>query len=205
MTDFHDFKGAAKPLDDIDLPRIGHQIGVGEDEIHALMDVEAPGSGFDSQGRPKALFEPHKFYWGLTGAQRQVAINQRLAYPKWGMARYPTDSYPRINAARAINEEAALKATSWGRSQVLGENHLALGYETASDMVLAFMADEETHIQGMVDFIKANHIDDDLRAHRWATVARVYNGPGYAVNRYDTKLAAAFAKWQKIRDTPFNP
>lgn len=39
------FKGRAKRLDDVDLPRIGHQIGVGEDEIHAFMDVEAAGSG----------------------------------------------------------------------------------------------------------------------------------------------------------------
>ena len=29
----------AKPLDDIDLPLLGHAIGVGEDELHALMEV----------------------------------------------------------------------------------------------------------------------------------------------------------------------
>jgi len=45
------FKGAARRLDDIDLPRIGHLIGVGEDELHAVIDVEARGSGFDSLGR----------------------------------------------------------------------------------------------------------------------------------------------------------
>lgn len=33
------FKGEAKRLDDLDLPRIGARIGVGEDEIHALDDV----------------------------------------------------------------------------------------------------------------------------------------------------------------------
>lgn len=42
------FKGAAKRLDDIDLPRIGNRIGVDEDEIHAVREVEAAGSGFDS-------------------------------------------------------------------------------------------------------------------------------------------------------------
>ena len=200
-----DFIGAAKPIDDIDLPKIGHQIGVGEDEIHAVMDVEAPGSGFDKLGRPKALFEPHKFYWGLTGAERQTAIARRLAYPKWGQAKYPMDSYPRIKAAMLINQEAALKATSWGRGQVLGANHLALNYPTATAMVMAFLEDEEAHIQGMVDFIKANHIDDDMRTHNWAIFARVYNGPGYATHGYHTRLAAAFAKWKKIRDTPFIP
>ena len=52
------FTGRAKRLEDIDLPRIGHEIGVGEDEIHAIIDVEAAGSGFDSKGRVKAAVLP---------------------------------------------------------------------------------------------------------------------------------------------------
>ena len=55
------FRGKAKRLDDIDLPRIGARIGVGEDEMHAILDVEAAGSGFDAQDRIKMLFEPHVF------------------------------------------------------------------------------------------------------------------------------------------------
>ena len=31
---------------------------------------------------------------------------------------------------------------------------------------------------------------------------RGYNGKGFAANGYDKKLAAAFAKWQRIKDTP---
>ncbi|WP_245477717.1 MULTISPECIES: hypothetical protein [unclassified Mesorhizobium] len=46
------FKGAAKRITDLDIPRIGATIGVGEDEIHVFMDVEAAGSGFDRSGRP---------------------------------------------------------------------------------------------------------------------------------------------------------
>ena len=49
MTNFNGFKGAAKRIEDIDLPRLGVQIGVGEDELHAFMDAETRGSGFDSQ------------------------------------------------------------------------------------------------------------------------------------------------------------
>ena len=56
------FVGRAKRLDDLDIPAIGALIGVGEDEIHAFLDVEAAGSGFDKFSRPKMLFEPHVFY-----------------------------------------------------------------------------------------------------------------------------------------------
>ncbi len=65
----------------IDLPRVGHQIGVGEDEIHAFMDVEASGSGFDDRGRPKMLFEPRVFYRNLRGPKRDQAVKEGLAYP----------------------------------------------------------------------------------------------------------------------------
>lgn len=198
------FIGRAKRLEDLDIPRIGAIIGVGEDEIHAFMEVEAAGSGFDSQGRPKMLFEPHVFYRNLSGEQREEAVRRDLAYPRWGQQPYPRDSYPRLIEAMAINETAALKASSWGLGQILGENYSMVGYDTPQEMVIAFMDDEETHLEAMIRFVIAAGIDDDIRAHRWATVARVYNGPGYKKHNYDGRLAAAYRKWAGIPDTPWD-
>lgn len=198
------FKGRAKRLDDIDLPRIGAQIGVGEDELHAFMDVEAAGSGFDSQGRPKMLFEPHVFYRNLKGAKRDRAVKEGLAYAKW-RRNYPADSYPRLRAAIAIDGTAALKASSWGAGQILGENFAAAGYASPQAMVAAFMDDEENHVQAMVNFLKSKGLAKKLREHDWAGVARGYNGAGYKANAYDRKMAEAFAKWKKIRDTEWVP
>lgn len=199
------FIGTATPLANIDLPRIGHEIGVGEDEIHAVLDTETSGSGFDSQHRPKMLFEPHVFYRNLTGSIRTEAVNAGLAYAKWGMKPYPADSYPRLLRACQINEVAALKSASWGLGQILGENYIAAGFDDVRHMVTAFCDSEAAQLQGMVAFIKHNHLDDELRSHNWAAFARGYNGAGYAKNNYHTKLASAFAKWQKIKDTPFTP
>lgn len=199
------FKGSAKRLDDIDLPKIAQRIGCGEDHLHAIIEVETAGGGFDKEGRPRILFEPHIFFRLLSGAQRQAAVNKGLAYAKWGAKPYPKDSYPRLILAMQINPTAALKACSWGLGQIMGENHVAAGYDTVQEMVEAFAADEENHLNAMVSFIIANHLDDEIRAHNWAAFARGYNGPGYKKNAYDTKLAAAFAKWRKIKDTPYNP
>ena len=203
MTDWNDFKGEAKRLDDIDLPRIGATIGVGEDELHAFMDVEAAGSGFDAQGRPKMLFEPHVFYRNLSGKKRDQAVKAGLAYARWGTKPYPGDSYPRLARAMVIDETAAIKSASWGLGQVLGENHKMVGYATVKAMVLAFMDDEEKHLEAIVKFLVANHIDDDLRAHRWDVVARVYNGPGYAKNKYHKRMAERYRVWAGIPDTPW--
>lgn len=202
LTDWKDFKGAAKKLDDVDLPLLGRKIGVGEDELHAFMDVEAAGSGFDHLGRPKMLFEPHIFYTHLSGVELKKAISLSLAYRKWGTQPYPPDSYPVLIEAMKINESAALMSASWGLGQILGENYKLCKFNTVTEMVLAFMSDEEFHLRAMIDFLIANHIDDDLKAHRWAVVARMYNGPGYAKNQYDTRLALAYAKWARIKDTP---
>lgn len=215
MSVFGNFIGRAKRIDDIDIPRIAHRIGCGEDELHAVIDTETSGTGFDKLGRPKMLFEPHVFYRNLSGAERDEAVAAGLAYKTWGTQKYPADSYPRLNAAIEINETAALRASSWGLGQILGENHRSAGYASPQEMVLAFMDDEENHLDAMVDFIIASKLDDDLRALaalKRATLpsdcvpfVRVYNGSGYAKNNYHVKMANAHNKWRAIPDTPFLP
>lgn len=200
------FVGKATPLADIDLPRIGHTIDVGEDEIHAVIDVEASGGGFDKLKRPKMLFEPHVFFRNLTGVERTHAVSAGLAYAAWRPGIYPSDSYPRLSAAMAINETAALKAASWGLGQILGENFVAAGYESPQQMVLAFVeGGESEHLAAMVRFIVYNRLDDELRAHNWSGFARGYNGAQYAKHGYHTKLAARYAWWAKVPDTPWSP
>jgi hypothetical protein len=195
------FKGKAKPLDAWDFGDIGRRIGVGEDEIRAVVEVEAAGGGFDTQGRPKMLFEPHVFWRELGPDRRNVAANQGLAYPRWGEKSYPADSYPRLFAAIKIDRAAALRSASWGMGQIMGFNAKAAGYISAEEMVADFLDDEEKHLDAMVRFIVSESLDDDLRRHDWSGFARGYNGAGYAKHGYHTKLAAAYAKWAKRPDT----
>lgn len=200
MNFLNTFKGRAKPLDAWDYGRLGRLLAVGEDELRAVVEVECSGGGFDAQGRPKMLFEPHRFWRELGDAKRGVAANQGLAYPKWGTKPYPADSYPRLEAAMKIDRPAALRSASWGLGQIMGGNHKSAGYASAEAMVLDFLDDEEKHLMAMVKFILAEDLDDDLRRHDWSGFARGYNGPGYAKNGYHTKLAAAYAKWVKRPD-----
>lgn len=196
-----DFRGAAKRLDDIDIPRIAARISTGEDELRALMEVESRGHGFDKAGRPLILFEPHIFYRLLgKGAKRERAVSAGLAYPSWGQLPYPKDSYPRLIKAIEIDRVAALRSASWGLPQIMGDNFKAAGFSSVEEMVAAFCADEEHHVDAMVQFLKSSGLDDDLREHRWSALARGYNGPGYAKNAYHTRLAAAFARWEQKPD-----
>ncbi len=203
------FVGRAKRIDDVDLPRAGSLIGVGEDEIHAVLDVETRGGGFDRRGRPKMLFEPHIFWrelvakYGEGSPELRDAVRQGLAYKRWGAERYPRDSYPRLIEATKIDRDAALRSASWGLGQIMGFNASLAGYDSAAAMVADFLDDEDRHLTAMVRFIISAGLDDELRRHDWAGFARGYNGAGYRRNRYDEKLAERFAWWQGKPDTPF--
>jgi hypothetical protein len=200
------FRGKAKKIEDVDLPRIGHRIGVDEDVIHAVLDVESSGSGFDGLGRPKMLFEPHIFYRQLGGQldKQMQAVKEGLAYKSW-KRNYPAESYTRLAAAIKIDRAAAMRSASWGLGQIMGFNHGAAGYATVEDMVRAFMDDEEAHLEAMIQFIITNHLDDDLRRLDWAGFARGYNGAGYKQNSYHTRLAKRYAWWKRVPNTPWGP
>lgn len=198
------FKGAGKALDKYDIPQLAYRIGVSEDHLQAFLNVESRSTGFDRAGRPVILNEPHVFYRNLRGVERADAVAQGLAYRTWGEQPYPKssdDRYEWLRKAQLINSEAALKSCSWGSSQVLGENFSVVGFSSAEEMVKAFMDDEEEHVEAMVKFILANGIADDLRAGRWETVARIYNGPGYKKNNYHTKMAREYAKLTGVADS----
>lgn len=211
------FTGLAKKLDDIDLPLIGRTIGVGEDTIHAILDTETRGSGFDAFKRPTLLFEPHVFHRLLRAKGNQellmTAVHQGLAYPKWGEQPYPRESYSRMQAAYKLAPTEALMSGSWGLGQLMGFNFTMAGYKSPESMVSDFMLDEEYQLRGMVKFIVASGLDDELRSLDQAKTdaqlfaaargfARGYNGSGFEKNGYDTKLVSNIKRWRLIKDTP---
>ncbi len=187
------FVGTATRRTDGGVTAAAALIGCAVDALLADIQVEASSSGFDDERRPKALFEPHIFFRNLQGVTRDRAVSAGLAYPRWGTKPYPHDSYERIAAAMAIDEEAALRSTSWGLPQILGENHAAAGYPSAAAMVTAFVAGgEDEHLAAMAHFIVASpHMRAALVAKDWPSFARLYNGP--ATKGYDIRLAEAYA------------
>ncbi len=191
---FVNLKARAYTVDDVE--SAAREVGCEVAAFRAVVQVETGGRGFDGKGRVKALFEPHIFYRVLSGEKRRSAVASGLAYAKWGTRPYPADSYPRILAACRIDEERALQAASWGLSQILGLNHRAAGFSSASEMVEAFCVDEGVHLASMARFIVAKKLDGALKRKDWAAFAYGYNGPRYAVNAYDKALAQAYAHFK---------
>jgi hypothetical protein len=51
------------------------------------------------------------------------------------------------------------------------------------------------------EFVLDSRLDDELRDLRFADFARIYNGPAYKSNAYDTKMLAAYKKYQREEDS----
>lgn len=195
-----DFTGAARKLEPSEIDQIAADLGVEPAAFRAVITVEAAGSGFDKAGRPKALFERHHFYKHLKDAPglQANAEAEGLAYPKWGTKPYPKGSdavYAEIERACAIDEEAALLSTSWGLGQIMGSNYKLAGCASVEAMVSEACESEAGQVRQMASFIRNAGLQDELAAKNWAGFAKGYNGPQYAQNQYDQKLAAAYAKF----------
>lgn len=198
-----DFKGSAHKATPEEINQIAESMGVEPAAFRSVITVEAAGSGFDKAGRPKALFERHHFYKHLKDAPglQANAEAEGLAYAKWGTRPYPKGSdavYAEIERACAIDEEAALLSTSWGLGQIMGSNFKMVGCESVEAMVEEACESEAGQLRQMAAFIKSAGLLDELKAKNWAGFAKGYNGPSYAKNAYDVKLAQAYEKLSSV-------
>ena len=195
-----DFVGTAEPMQVGDIDKTAVDIGVEPAALRAVLSVETGGFGFDKSKRPKALFERHYFYKMLKDKpdELQRAVDAGLAYPKWGEKPYPKGSdavYAEIMAACEIDLDSALRSVSWGLGQIMGNNYKLAGCSSAQQMVEEAMVSEVNQLKHMASFIKSAGLLDELQRKDWAGFARGYNGPQYAVNKYDEKLATAYEKY----------
>jgi hypothetical protein len=188
------FEGKAKPLSEAGLNEAGKILKVGLPALWAVMTVETQGCGFLPDRRPLILFERHWFR-KLTDGQFDVTAPD-LSNPTWGgYGRAGAFQYERLERAIKLDRKAALESTSWGLGQVMGFNAVSVGFRGVEAMVKAMCTSEDAQFKGMIGFITANGLAKHLRSGDWAQFARMYNGPEFQRNQYDTKLAQAHARF----------
>jgi hypothetical protein len=190
--DHMDFEGAGVPLGPAGLDRVCTTLGVTAVEVWAVLTVETRGFGFLPQRRPLILFERHIFH-DRTGG-RFDSVDAGISSSKPGGYVGDFGEYARLERAIGLDRRAALESASWGLGQVMGFNHQIAGFSTVDDMIAAMVKDETSQLVAMANFIKHNRLDEALRRQDWKAFARGYNGPAFAKNKYDTRLAAAHAK-----------
>lgn len=172
--------------------------------LAGVVQVESTGLPFwsvEGQRVPPARPEGHYFYRLLKGEQRAEAVRRGLAHPAVGGIKVPSQwaaVYDMIERMKQINEEAALMSCSWGMGQVMGENYRDLGYASVYELVEANYKSADGQLDCMIRFIKRFSLVDEIQRGDWKGFAVVYNGPRYAMNRYDVKMAEASAMYHKL-------
>ena len=202
------FIGTGQTLSGEDYARAAATIGCEEPVIRAVTVVEARGQGFDAKKRPVILFEPHVFWRCLPKSKRAEAQREGLAYPKWRPGNYPDtqdERYVQLARAMAIDRDAALQSCSWGLGQVLGENWEMCKFASVEAFVRKNLEGEGGQLDIMVAFIVGAGLRNHVRTRNWAAFARGYNGPKFAENKYDQKLASAHARISRGASVAYDP
>jgi N-acetylmuramidase len=186
-----------------ELSELACKYGLELADVQAVFEVEAAGKGFLPDGKPKILFERHWFSKFTNHVYDTLYPDISSKTP--GGYRTGAGEWARFDKAQAIKQgltrDAAIKSTSWGAGQVMGFHYQDLGFETPQDFLNQNFKGEAEQFEIMLKFItlpKNTAMFKALKGKQWATFAKLYNGPQYAKNKYDTKLANAYEKHSKL-------
>jgi len=196
------------PISEQDYQDSANELGCKVAAIKAVASVESSGSGFLSTGELVILFEPHIFWKQLKRKDQDPAAILK-AHPELADVLYEkykghggersSQQWDRLRkAANAPYDgamDAAYESTSFGKFQIMGFNHKAAGYKDVFEFVHGLDQGESFHLKAFVSLIKDFGLANALATENWEKFANAYNGPAYKTNKYDTKLAAAFAKY----------
>ena len=186
------FIGKSAALSASGLAAVAASLGVASSEIWTVIAVETSGCGFLADRRPQILYERHIFH-RLTGGRfddGDISDASSGGYGARGI-----HQYDRLEKAIALDRDAALRATSWGLGQVLGNNCIVSGFPNVETMVTAMTNGEDSHLSALAGFVQGNGLTAALRSHDWREFASGYNGPNFEQNDYAGKLTRNFQKY----------
>jgi N-acetylmuramidase len=177
-----------------DFIKAATRLGCSVDAIKDVSIVETNGGGFNPDGSPKTLFEGH-YFSRLTNHQYDEAY-PTISYPKWTREFYGHNAQAeqtRLELAKGLDEEAALRSASWGMYQIMGDNFKLCGFEDVQSFVNAMCEGAGPQLDAFVNYVISRHLDNELRDLHWSDFARAYNGPGQ-VEMYAGKLDTNYNK-----------
>lgn len=162
--------------------------------IRAFAAVESgPTGAFLASGHPVALFERHAFRRLTHGVYDDMAPDLSCAKPG-GYGAY-SEQPARLSRARALDNEAAVKATSWGLFQIMGENYRLAGHANLVTFEGAMWSGVSLHLRAFVEFVASQgRLARAIRDHDWWTAARLYNGKGHEKHDYAGRLTRAYLR-----------
>lgn len=188
--------GQIHRLTEQDYIDVARELGIDVAAVKAVVDIEAGKSheGFSAPGVPLINFDysmfsrfaakkginlskyrkSHPLVFSRAGGGSQAAVNRRF------------------NAARGINDRAAIEGTFWGMFQIGGFNWKLCGCKDIDEFVMKMSRSERDQLELFAKLVTNTGMVKHLRNKNWAAFSRIYNGPSYAARGYHTRMAAAY-------------
>lgn len=147
--------------------------------LAAILMKESNQEGFDNKGKLKFRLERH-----ILSGFRDVKSGVIKRHP----------SLPGLKPEwikKHTVDELGLISTSWGMAQIMGYWYELLNYKSVKEMIDAWQASEEIQIRDFCQFtIKYNDgkFLDAVKKCNIQSIAKQYNGNGFARNNYDHDL-----------------
>jgi peptidoglycan hydrolase-like protein with peptidoglycan-binding domain len=182
-------RGSPDRLTDRDFRQAAERIGCDVAAIRAVWEVEAGGRHFLADGSVIRRFEPHHFprqHWQAIG----FSVPNGTA-PWRASLKQSTEAM--FQRAARLDDNAAMRASSWGAPQIMGFNHKDAGFDDPRAMVEHMAVSAAHQLGAFVQLVEAWGIAGAIRAHDWRAFARRYNGSGQ-VDRYARLMETAYRK-----------
>jgi hypothetical protein len=189
--------GLDTKLTEKDVADAAKALGVNAAKIWTVWDVEASANPF-IDGLPTILYEPHIF--SRLTKHAYDSSHSAISSKSWNKKLYPGSQkgrWDQVLKATSLDVDAGLSAASYGGFQIVGMNHKVCGYTTPWDFVYSQSRDERSQLLAFVAFVDNNGLKRALQNGDWAAFAKGYNGSAYRENKYDERLAKAYAKRSK--------
>jgi len=195
------YEGNALDEDDIVNEYMGHMETISKyiKDVNVIMRQAV-------RDKSKILFEGHKFHKYTEGKFTGIEEYKDISYPRWTRKWYATGAnseirqqkeYLRFERAANLDEEAAIKSTSWGRYQIMGFNYKLVGFDDIFTFYYAMGDNELEHLISFVEYIFSTNLQKSLINQDWETFARGFNGSGQ-VGIYAPKMERAFKKYSNV-------
>jgi hypothetical protein len=156
------------------------------------------GRGFAPDGRCIIRYELHRFQTYTAGHYHTTHPHLSQIYPAGinHVGGQPTE-WSTLYGAMILKgrSEAAIKSTSWGVFQVMGENYTLCGYATAAAFASDVCRSTAGQLSVFLKYCRGKNLIRFLVNKDWASFAHHYNGPSYARNHYDAQMAGAYRRF----------
>lgn len=192
------------------------RVGIHAAVALAVLAAESKGDPFDTNGRLILRFENHIFYtyWGQAHEELFRQHFTFATHENWQEHQWRPDAagtwqdvhtsqeseWRVFQFARALDEKAALYASSMGAPQIMGFNHTAIGYATVQAMFDAFRTDVQAQLSSLFRFMEVNGLVEAVRHNDFLTFAKIYNGGGQA-QRYQQIIQQHLDAYQDLLTT----